>query len=116
MFLCERVLKCLRCFRKHGPEIYQRHLLTSEYPQEDEMNLTDQCPSFLLDGTDAIKPSLFKEKSDKGNVTKSENESAEQPPIATFEEWTKQKLEQEKRRIQVSFIFLPWFLHFLFPR
>ena len=99
-------------FRKYGPEIYQRHLLTSEYPQEDEMNLTDQCPSFLLDGPDPIKPSLFKEKADKGNATESKNESTEQPPIATFEEWTKQKLELERKKIHVSFIFLILVLSF----
>lgn len=64
----------------------------------------NQCPSHLFDTEEDRSRILFGgdyEEKNTSNGTASKKD-LEQPPISTFEEWTKQKLEQEKqRKIQV---------------
>ena len=88
--------------------------------ETDEINATEQCATTLLDQSlDVAPPHNFANESgidpglaeiDENTTHLASNESAPsapdvEPPVVTFEEWTKQKLEQEKLKHHVSRLF-----------
>lgn len=100
------------------PNIDSNHFTSLDY---DDSNFTDQCPSLILDSTTSSTDSLFlndpvesinfEEKTSTKNESVSKNDSTEQAPIATFEEWTKQKLEKEKRKVHVRSLLVFFLSH-----
>jgi hypothetical protein len=107
--LFESQLPALSSIR-HAPSFYSRPLLVPSSQETDEINATtDQCGPTLID----IEPFPTYDPvlNIDVNITDNQNEnvtipvssnisdnapSESEPPIKSFEEWTKQKLEQEK--------------------